>query len=77
MEESSMKDPLNEIELYVSSELKTMTKSQIQTLRTLLLSGYKGERETLLVALLKTMDEDKITTSTLIESFTLLKTKRQ
>ncbi len=64
-----MKDPLNEIEAYVKSELKTMTKSQIQTLRALLLSGYRGERETLLVELLKTMDEDKITSSTVIESF--------
>jgi hypothetical protein len=60
---------LDEIESYVKEEIKRMSPSQVQTLKALLFSGYKGEREIVLRELLKTMGEKSIQASPLTESF--------
>ena len=65
-----MKDMIQEIEAYVKRELGSMSPHQINTLKALLYSGYKGEREAVLLELLKTMGEERITSSPLAESFT-------
>jgi hypothetical protein len=64
-----MNDILNEIEIYVKKEITKMSPSQLQTLKALLFSGYKGEREIVLQELLRTMGEKGIHASQLTESF--------
>jgi|GEM_PF-2366605 len=62
---------IDEIEKYVKNEFRKLTKKQKATLEALLFAGYKGEREQVLVKLLKLMKINKIEESTLIESFIL------
>ncbi|MFQ5800143.1 MAG: hypothetical protein ACE5HH_00285 [Candidatus Hydrothermarchaeales archaeon] len=64
-----MTNVMDEIEEHVGKEMEAMTPSQIKTLKALLFSGYKGERELVLLELLRTMKEEKITSSSLVESF--------
>lgn len=65
-----MNDIIKEIEGYVEGEAEVMSTSQKTTLKALLYSGYKGEREHVLIELLKTMGEEEISPSPLVESFT-------
>jgi len=62
---------IDEIEKHVKRELKKLTKKQKATLEALLFAGYKGEREAVMLKLLKLMNINKIEESTLTESFTM------
>jgi hypothetical protein len=64
-----MSDITEKIEVYVSEEIKAMTPSQIQTLKALIFSGYKGEREHVLLELLKSRGGGRVSPSPLVESF--------
>lgn len=64
-----MKDMADQIEEYVATKIKSLSPSQLATLRALLYAGYKGERDYVLLELLKTMGSDEITHSELTESF--------
>ncbi len=61
---------MDEIEKYARKEIAKMNKKQLTTLKALLFSGYKGERDYILKELLKHMGSDGITPSSLTESFT-------
>ncbi|RMF89892.1 MAG: hypothetical protein D6733_05300 [Methanobacteriota archaeon] len=64
-----MRDPIGEINGYVREEIEALSTSQRKTLRALLYAGYKGEREEVLMGLLRLMGEDRISPSSLTESF--------
>ena len=65
-----MTEILEQIDGYVNETLKSLSTSQIATLKSLLLAGYRGERDHILLELLKAMGEDKISHSALTESYT-------
>jgi hypothetical protein len=64
-----MNEILDEIKDYVKGEIESMSKSELNTLRALLYSGYKGEREQVLLKLLRMLGENRISPCSLIESF--------
>ncbi len=64
-----MNDMIREINEYVAAELKSSGPSQLTTLKALLFAGYKGERDYVLLELLKTMGVDEIAYSELTETF--------
>jgi hypothetical protein len=61
---------IKKIEDYVAATIDTLNSSQKKTLEALIFSGYRGEREEVLLRLLKSMGESKISQSELVESFT-------
>ncbi|MEE8167839.1 MAG: hypothetical protein V3T58_03070 [Candidatus Hydrothermarchaeales archaeon] len=61
---------IEEIEGYVKREIAKLSQSQLATLKALLFSGYKGERDYVLKELLKNMGREGISPSALTESFT-------
>jgi|Deesub1362A_J573_1020465.scaffolds.fasta_scaffold00115_36 hypothetical protein len=61
---------IEEIEKYVARIFENLSPSQKATLKALMFSGFKGERDHILLELLKEMGEDKISHSELTESFT-------
>lgn len=65
------KDFTEEIRRYVRREIRKLNKNQRLTLRALLFAGYKGEREQLILELLKFYGLSKVENSSLIETFTL------
>lgn len=69
MGESEMSDILEDIDRYVASTIDSLSPSQHTTLRALLFGGYRGERDFVLMQLLKTMGEGKISHSDLTESY--------
>jgi hypothetical protein len=70
MGESEMTDILLEIDEYVAATIKTLSQEQVKTLRGLLFAGYRGEREYVLLELLKCQGESAISHSDLTESYT-------
>ncbi len=64
-----MKDMMREINEYVATELESLGPSQLTTMKALLFAGYKGERDYVLLELLKTMGADEIAHSELTETF--------
>ncbi len=60
---------LNDIDRYVSKTLEMLSEPQKATLRVLLLSGYKGERDYVVEDALKRMGVKSIAASVLVESF--------
>lgn len=70
MGESKVTDILLEIDEYVASTIKTLSPQQVKTLRALLYAGYRGEREYVLLELLKCQGESAIAHSDLTESYT-------
>jgi hypothetical protein len=64
-----MTNILREIDAYVKGEMEKMNHNQLGTLRALLFSGYKGEREEVLIELLKKLGEEDVSQSSLIEYF--------
>jgi hypothetical protein len=69
VEGCEVKEIISAIQNHVEQEIKASKSSQIKTLKALIFSGYKGEREAVLLELLKTMGEDNLSPSPLIESF--------
>lgn len=65
-----MTDIMEQIDEYVAATIEGLSVSQLATLRALLFAGYRGERDFVLVQLLKTMKTDKIAHSELTESYT-------
>lgn len=65
-----MKDMMEQIDEYVATRLKSLSSSQLATLRALLFAGYRGERDYVLLELLKTTEADEIAHSELTESYT-------
>lgn len=65
------KDFTEEIKKHVKREIKKLGKKQKLTLKALLFAGYKGEREELIIELLKLYGLRKIESSSLIEAFTM------
>lgn len=70
MEDRKVEDVLEYIERFVVKQIEVMSASQKATLKALLYSGYKGEREYVLLELLQSMGEKSVSESPLIESFT-------
>ncbi len=68
MEESKV-SILEDIDRYVEKTLAALSEEQKSTLRVLLLSGYKGERDYVVVDLLKRMGLKGIAEGDLVESF--------
>jgi hypothetical protein len=64
-----MKDMAGQIEEFVATKIKSLSPSQLATLKALLFAGYKGERDYVLLKLLETMGENKIAHSELTETF--------
>ena len=64
-----MTDILEDIDEYVKNKIKELNTAQVATLKTLVLAGYKGERNYVLEDLLHSMGEEGISESDLIESF--------
>jgi hypothetical protein len=65
-----MTEILEQIDGYVVQTLKSLSPSQIATLKALLLAGYRGERDSILLELLKLRGESEISHSDLTESYT-------
>ncbi len=65
-----MSDILKQIDEYVAATMESLSSSQIATLRALLFAGYRGERDNILLELLKTKGESEIVHSDLTESYT-------
>ena len=70
MGESKMTDILKQIDEYVAATMESLNPSQIATLQVMLFGGYRGERDNILVELLKTKGESEIAHSDLTESYT-------
>jgi hypothetical protein len=64
-----MTDILEQIDEYVPEKIKSLNESQLATLRALLFAGYRGERDYILLELLKNRGESEITHSELTESY--------
>jgi hypothetical protein len=64
-----MTDMLEQIDEYVAAKLKDLSASQLATLGALLFAGYRGERDHVLLELLKSRGENEITHSELTESY--------
>ena len=64
-----MSDIERKINEFVALELKKISTKEIKTLQALLIAGYKGEREEILLGLLKLMEIDEVSPSSLTESF--------
>jgi hypothetical protein len=62
---------LADIQTYVRREISQMDREQLATLRALLFSGYRGERDYVLREILRYMGGEKIAPSDLTESFIL------
>jgi len=60
---------MEDISEYVKGEMAGMIPEQLATLKALLYSGYKGERDYVLKELLESMDGNEIAPSRLTESF--------
>ncbi len=60
---------IEDIQEYVKKEMAGMNQEQLSTLKALLYSGYKGERDYVLRALLESLSSDSIAPSSLTESF--------
>ncbi len=67
--EASKMSIIEDIQEYVKKEMAGMNQEQLATLKALLYSGYKGERDYVLKELLESMGSDGITPSSLTESF--------
>jgi hypothetical protein len=65
-----MTDILAQIDEYVENAIKGFNPSQIATLKALLFVGYRGERDYILLELLKGSGEEEIAHSDLTESYT-------
>lgn len=65
-----MTDIMEQIDEYVAAAIESLSASQAATLRALLFAGYRGERDPILLELLKTMGENEISHSDLTESYT-------
>jgi hypothetical protein len=65
-----MTDILERIDEYVAATIKSLRPSQIATLRALLFAGYRGERDYILLELLKAKGESEIAHSDLTETYT-------
>lgn len=65
-----MSEILEQIDGYVAETIKTLRPEQNATLKALLLAGYRGERDYILLELLKARGEDKISHSALTETYT-------
>lgn len=70
MGDSEVTDILEQIDGYVAEKIKDLSPSQIATLRALLFAGYRGERDYVLLELLKAKGESKIAHSDLTETYT-------
>ena len=68
---------LDEMDAWVEGKLKEMDEAQLTTLKALLFAGYRGERDYVLLELLKAMGEEKITPSELTEEFTYVEQGRE
>ena len=64
-----LSDIESQISAYVGKELKQLSTNELKTIHALLYSGYKGEREEVLLGLLKLMELDEVFPSSLTESF--------
>jgi hypothetical protein len=65
-----MTEILEQIDGYVAETLKSLSPSQKTTLKALLLAGYRGERDSILLELLKSRGESEISHSDLTENYT-------
>jgi hypothetical protein len=65
-----MTDILEQIDEYVSGKIKNLSREQKATLRALLFAGYRGERDYILLELLKAKGVSEIAHSDLTESYT-------
>ena len=70
MGNGEMTEILKQIDEYVAATMESLSSSQVATLRGLLFAGYRGERDNILLELLKTKGEIEITHSALTESYT-------
>jgi hypothetical protein len=70
MGESEMTDIIQQIDEYVDATIKTLSSEQVKTLKALLLAGYRGERDYVLLELLKHIGESAIAHSDITESYT-------
>ncbi|MBU2559886.1 hypothetical protein KKA03_03235 [archaeon] len=64
-----MTDILQQIDEYVAATIKALSPEQAKTLKALLLAGYRGERDYILLELLKHEGASAIAHSGLTESF--------
>ncbi len=64
-----MSDIIEDIDEYIKNRIKELKTPQLTTLKILVLTGYKGERNYVLEDLLHSMGEEEISESDLIESF--------
>ncbi len=64
-----MSDIIEDIDEYIKNRIKELKTPQLTTLKILVLTGYKGERNYVLEDLLHSMGEEGISESDLIESF--------
>ena len=65
-----MTDILKKLDDYVADAIKDLNPSQLATLKALLFVGYRGERDYVLLELLKGSGETEIAQSDLTESYT-------
>jgi len=70
MGEDSAEKLMAEIQRWVEKRLKDLDAHQLNTLKALVYAGYKGEREKLLIELLRALGEREISESPFVESFT-------
>ncbi len=70
MEKRAVDEVLRSVERFVAGQMDAMSASQRATLKALIYSGYKGEREYVLLELLRSAGERSVSESPLIESFT-------
>ncbi len=65
-----MTEILEQIDVYVAETLKSLSPSQTATLTAMLFAGYRGERDYILLELLKARGEREIAHSDLTETYT-------